>query len=264
LYWNALLGLQAVQRVHGELRDAIDRATGLDELPGLSILATRVGDLALQQQVFEQAVRLPLEADDPNSTTEALRRMLEQNFLYSDDEQYVASMIAVMDRYLRATQPARVATESGATRRTFGGMTDPAKHFPEPTPYLNEKRLSVLSRIYKHCALSSRVFALQDFLNQRAAECHGIDRHCYLLEGAYLQWWSGELGTAIDTLRRLCNDAPMEAPLRVILAQAYRADGSPNLALDQLDRLQNHSVVMGYNIQRLRRELIVAITEDDD
>ncbi len=264
LYWSAMLGMRADERVGAELRDAINGASELDELPGLSTLATRVGNLVLQQQVFEQAVRLPLEADDPYATSEVLRRILEQNFLYSDDEQYVAAMIAVMDRYLRETQPARIRAESSVARRVIGNTADATNRFPEPTPYFEEQRLSVLSRVYKHCALSSREFAFQDFLQRRAAECHGIDRHCYLLASAYAQWWSGELGTAIDTLQKLCNDAPTEAPLRMILVQAYKADGSPNLALEELDRLLDHTVVMGYNVQRLRRELIVAIAEDDD
>lgn len=253
LFLNALLNLQAAQQAEAALRLAIENATDIRELPALSKLAARVGNLTLQQRVFEQAVSLPLGEQDQLATAEPLRRLLEAKFLYSDDEQYVGTMIAVMDRYFQETQPATVSME-----------IDVDGQFPAPTPYINRQRLSVIARVYQHCDAASRVFLLQDFLQQRAGECEGSDRWYYSLASIYVQWWSGELGRSLDGLRSLCEAAPQEALLRIILAKAYYADGNYELALGELDRLHEHTVDIGYRVKRLRRELIAAMVEDDD
>lgn len=263
LFLNALLNLQAAQQAEAALRWAIENATDIRELPALSKLATRVGNLALQQRVFEQAVSLPLGEQDQLAAVEPLRRLLEAKFLYSDDEQYVGTMIAVMDRYFRATQPATVSMETDVDGQ-FAESNSDAAQFPAPTPYINQQRLSVVARVYQHCDAASRVFLLQDFLQQRAGECEGSDRLCYSLASIYVQWWSGELGRALDDLRALCESAPQEAPLRIILAKAYYADGNYELAIGELDRLHDRINGIGYGVKRLRRELIGTMVEDDD
>ncbi len=264
LYLNALLNLQSNQRAEAELHSAIETAADIRELPALSTLAARVGQLALQQRVFEQAVDLPLVEQDSPEAVEPLRRMLEAKFLYADDEQYVGSMIAVMDRYFRETQPkAATMRTDGVNRGNNAGRHEDAR-FPPVSVFLDEHRLAVLERVYQHCDAASRVFLLRDFLQQRASDCEGIDQRCYALASIYVQWWTGNLGTALDELKALCDAAPQEASLRIILAKAYYADGNFELALNELDRLQSRTTVADSSVGRLRRELIGAMVEDDD
>lgn len=101
-------------------------------------------------------------------------------------------------------------------------------------------------------------------MQQRASDCEGIDQGCYTLASIYVQWWSGNLGTALDELKALCDASPQEASLRIILAKAYYADGNFELALNELDRLQSRTTVAGSSVGRFRRELIGAMVEDDD
>lgn len=263
-YWNAMISMQAGERVRSELRSAIEEATEIKQLPPLAVLATRLSDLVLQRQVFEKAVELPLGEVNRAGEIDALQRLLEQKFLYSDDEQYVAAMIAAMGRYLEATQPTAELLETSDPGAATENTSTVPPRFPWATPHINARRLKVLSHVYQHCAAASRVFVLQDYLQSRVEQSKEIDRQCFMLSRSYVQWWSGELGASLDTLRSLCEAYPSVAAFRVILSQALVADGSPELALEVLDSLPSPTVIMGYSTDRLRRQLIDEIVADDD
>ena len=229
-------------------------------------MASRTGETELQAAVFERAIELARRGGERRHA-KALYDMLHQNFLFDDAEAYLDVVLRVFDTYLEITEPASLAWafspaelgQAGSARRG----SRPVDRFPEPTPYLDADRLSVLSRVQRRLQAAGRIDLLVSHLKDQAAAHDGTTEMAFELAAVYSQWWFGAQNDAVERLSELCNTFPGDGTLWVISAKATLSLVGPAAALEVLNEAPDAASRGGAPLDRLRQELLAELSRSD-
>lgn len=267
-YTHGYLLLQAgrTDEVTLLVNEVIDSATRPEDLGLLPDLVPRIGEPALQTKLLARVGELAGRTSSP-SATQYLQFTLNKNFLFSTEEDYVAAMLLVFDRYFTVASSlghsaATPVSSTGSPGRGAPGTARPQLLFAARC--LDPDLLALLEQVYTVTKSAGKQAVLRDRLARRAGETEGTTRQAYQVAGICVAWWSGQHDEAIKALETLSENPAGDPWLSLSLAQAHFDMRDYLKSLARVNQVRITSGILAAEVDELRTQIVRQLYQAGD